>query len=70
ARYYIDKQKNKGDYNIITGGFDATDFAVGMRKSDKELQTKINEAFEKLYKEGKMQAISKKWFGDDEIAKQ
>ncbi|EAE5836980.1 transporter substrate-binding domain-containing protein, partial [Listeria monocytogenes] len=55
---------------IITGGFDATDFAVGMRKSDKELQTKINEAFEKLYKEGKMQEISKKWFGDDEIAKQ
>ncbi|AYY71859.1 amino acid ABC transporter substrate-binding protein [Listeria monocytogenes] len=70
ARYYIDKQKNKDDYNIITGGFDATDFAVGMRKSDKELQTKINEAFEKLYKEGKMQEISKKWFGDDEIAKQ
>lgn len=30
-----------------------------MRKSDKELQTKINEAFEKLYKEGKMQEISK-----------
>lgn len=30
--------KNKDDYNIITGGFDATDFAVGMRKSDKELQ--------------------------------
>lgn len=26
ARYYIDKQKNKDDYNIITGGFDATDF--------------------------------------------
>ncbi|HBL5185569.1 TPA: transporter substrate-binding domain-containing protein, partial [Listeria monocytogenes] len=47
-----------------------TDFAVGMRKSDKELQKKINEAFEKLYKEGKMQEISKKWFGDDEIAKQ
>ncbi|MBC1533961.1 amino acid ABC transporter substrate-binding protein [Listeria seeligeri] len=70
ARYYIDKQKNKDDYNIITGGFDPTDFAVGMRKSDKKLQTKVNDAFKTLYDEGKMQEISKKWFGDNEIAKQ
>lgn len=70
ARYIIAKQKNRADYRIITGGFKPADFAVGMRKTDKTLQKRVNQAFDKLYKEGKMQQISKKWFGKDEISKQ
>lgn len=70
ARYIIAKQKNSADYRIVANGFKPTNFAVGMRKSDKTLRKKINQAFEKLYKEGKMQEISEKWFGKNEITEQ
>ena len=30
-----------------------------------EVVKKINQAFQKLYQEGKFQEISNKWFGDD-----
>ena len=36
-----------------------------LRKADKTLVKKINQAFQKLYKDGKFQEISNKWFGED-----
>ena len=60
------KQEGELDnYNIIKSKFDGEDFAVGARKSDKKLVKNVNAAFKKLYKEGKFQEISNKWFGED-----
>lgn len=66
ANYYIAQQKNSDDYAIVETPFESADFAVGIRKSDKELKTKIDDAFKKLKDEGKMKEISEKWFGNDQ----
>lgn len=69
ANYYIAQQKNPKDYAVLDTPFDSADFAVGIRKSDKELKTKIDEAFKKLKDNGKMKEISEKWFGNDNAIK-
>ena len=65
ANYYLKQQNKLQDYNIINAGFEGDSFAVGARKADVTLINKINEAFKELYKEGKFQEISNKWFGED-----
>ena len=65
ANYYLKQQNKLQDYNIINAGFEGDSFAVGARKADTTLVKKVNEAFKELYKEGKFQEISNKWFGDD-----
>ena len=57
------QEKELDNYNIIKGKYASEDFSVGVRKSDKTLKKKVNQAFKKLYKNGKFQAISQKWFG-------
>lgn len=65
ADYYL-KQANKMDnFNIFNVGFTNEDFAVGARKGDKELISKINSAFKKLQENGQYAEISKKWFGEE-----
>ena len=65
ANYYLKQQNKLQDYNIINAGFEGDSFAVGARKEDKTLVNKVNEALKELYKEGKFQEISNKWFGED-----
>lgn len=65
ANYYLKQQNKLQDYNIINAGFEGDSFAVGARKADVTLVRKVNEAFKELYKEGKFQEISNKWFGED-----
>ena len=65
ANYYLKQQNKLQDYNIINAGFEGDSFAVGARKADVTLINKVNEAFKELYKEGKFQEISNKWFGED-----
>ena len=65
ANYYLKQQNKLQDYNIINAGFEGDSFAVGARKADITLVKKVNEAFKELYKEGKFQEISNKWFGED-----
>jgi polar amino acid transport system substrate-binding protein len=69
ANYYIAHQPNRSDYQTTNGGFPAESFGVGMRKSDKTMQRKINQAFEKLYRNGTMAKISNKWFGENDAVK-
>ncbi|MCX2454783.1 amino acid ABC transporter substrate-binding protein [Lacticaseibacillus nasuensis] len=64
ARYYIAHQPDPSSYRVLTGDFDAEDFAVGMRKSDTELQQKINAGFKTLTKNGTMAKLKHKWFGN------
>ena len=65
ANYYLKQQNKIQDYNIINAGFEGDSFAVGARKADTTLVKKVNEAFKELYKEGKFQEISNKWFVED-----
>ncbi|BBA92404.1 glutamine ABC transporter substrate-binding protein [Streptococcus ruminantium] len=65
ANYYLKEEGILADHNIIDAGFKNEAFAVGARKSDTTLVDNINKAFAELYKEGKFQEISQKWFGED-----
>ncbi|BDR59367.1 amino acid ABC transporter substrate-binding protein [Xylocopilactobacillus apicola] len=65
ATYYLSHESNPSDYSVISGGFKPESFAVGLRKSDRELANKINEGLKILKKNGKLAEISKKWFGQD-----
>ena len=70
ANYYLKQQNKLDNYNIINAGFESEAFAVGARKADTTLVNIVNEAFYKLYEEGKFQEISKKWFGEDVATKE
>ena len=63
ANYYLQTEGILKDYNVFPVGFETESFAVGVRKADKTLKKKIDEAFVKLYQKGQFQKISKKWFG-------
>ena len=65
ANYYLKQQNKLRDFDVLNAGFDSEAFAVGARKADVTLVNKVNEAFNKLYEEGKFQEISNKWFGED-----
>ena len=70
ANYYLKQQNKHDDYSILNAGYDSEAFAVGARKADITLVNKINEAFYELYKTGKFQEISNKWFGEDVATKE
>ena len=70
ANYYLKQQNKLDDYSILNAGYDSEAFAVGARKADITLVNKINEAFYELYKTGKFQKISNKWFGEDVATKE
>ena len=70
ANYYLKQQNKLDDYSILNAGYDSEAFAVGARKADITLVNKINEAFYELYKTGKFQEISNKWFGEDVATKE
>ncbi|WP_152161793.1 transporter substrate-binding domain-containing protein, partial [Streptococcus pneumoniae] len=68
--YYLEAEGVLNDYNVFTVGLETEAFAVGSRKEDTTLVKKINEAFSSLYKDGKFQEISQKWFGEDVATKE
>nr|WP_209686929.1 amino acid ABC transporter substrate-binding protein [Lactobacillus colini] len=64
ANYYIPRQKDSSSYRVIINNQVPADyFAVGMRKGDKTLKNKIDQAFIRLKKDGQLAKINKKWFG-------
>ena len=65
ANYYLTKNGELSNYNIITTGYAGENFAVGARKSDKTLVDNINKAFKTLHADGEFQKISDKWFSKD-----
>lgn len=65
ANYYLQSEGILDDYEIFSAGFESESFAVGVRPADKTLLNALNQAFVALYKEGKFQKISQKWFGED-----
>ncbi|GAA0084647.1 amino acid ABC transporter substrate-binding protein [Clostridium sp. CTA-7] len=67
-KYYIN-QRGAEKYKILNDDFGKETYAVGMRKDDKELVDAFNKVLDEIIKEGKAGEISKKWFGEDIIAK-
>jgi polar amino acid transport system substrate-binding protein len=65
ADYYLSKMGTRDQFNIVKGTFEPEDFAVGARKQDKELVSKINQGMNTLVKNGTFNKISEKWFGED-----
>lgn len=67
ATYYLTQEGALDDYNVIdiSKEFQGQNFGVGARLTDKTLVEKINSSFKDLYKSGKFQEISDKWFGED-----
>ena len=70
ANYYLQSEGLLNDYHVFPAGFESESFAVGVRPADKRLLQALNQAFVKLYQEGKFQEISQKWFGDDVATKE
>ena len=70
ANYYLQSEGILNDYNVFSAGFESESFAVGVRPADKKLLQALNQAFIALYKEGKFQEISQKWFGEDVATKE
>lgn len=66
ARYYVAHEKDPQSFRITDGSFPAESFAIGMRKSDTELDSKINNGLKTLKKNGQLAKIQKKWFGTAE----
>lgn len=65
AEYYISKSDDGNLYDILPSEFEEEDYAVGVNPKNKGLVEDINKAFVSLKEKGKVQEISKKWFGDD-----
>lgn len=68
AKYYMNG-RGAEKYNVLEEDFGKEDYAVGMRKDDKEIVEKFNKAFDEVVADGTAGEISKKWFGEDIIAK-
>lgn len=68
AKYYING-RGAEKYNVISEDFGTEDYAVGMRKDDPKFVEAFNKAFDEVVADGTAGEISKKWFGEDIIAK-
>ncbi len=54
-------------FRVLDEDFGDEEYGVGVRKSDKILLEKINEAFEAVKADGSAGDISTKWFGQNII---
>ena len=68
SKYYINL-KGEDNYKVLEDNFGEEEYAVGVRKGDKELIDAWNKAYDELVKDGTASELSKKWFGDDIIEK-
>lgn len=68
AKYYMNGRGTE-KYNVLEEDFGIEDYAVGMRKDDKEFVEEFNKALDGVIADGTAGEISKKWFGEDIIAK-
>lgn len=68
SKYYINL-KGENKYVILDDNFGEEEYAVGVRKGDKELIEAWNKAYDELVEDGTLSEISKKWFGEDIVLK-
>lgn len=64
ANYYISHEKKPELFSEVDSPFPKEEFAVGMRKSDTTLCRKVNAGLEELARNGTLDRINHKWFGN------
>ncbi len=63
ANYYI--ASNNKNYKALEEALDEEEYAIGFRKQDKKLTSKVNEILKEMKADGSLGKISEKWFGKD-----
>ena len=63
ANYYI--TSNNKPYKVLEEGLEKEEYAIGFRKQDTEVCSKVNEILIEMKKDGSLSKISEKWFGED-----
>ncbi len=65
ARYYMEKDGNKGKFKVLDGVLAEEEYAIAFRKDDTELCNKVNDTLKAMAEDGTLAEISKRWFGKD-----
>ncbi|MCX5404212.1 glutamate ABC transporter substrate-binding protein [Streptomyces sp. NBC_00335] len=60
---YAAQDKNKGKFKLVGLSLSNENYGIGLKKGDKELQTKVNAAIKKMEADGAWEAAIKKNFG-------
>ncbi|MFF4320821.1 glutamate ABC transporter substrate-binding protein [Streptomyces sp. NPDC001568] len=60
---YAAQEKNKGKFKLVGLNMSNENYGIGLKKGDKDLQTKINTALKKMVSDGSWEAAVKKNFG-------
>ncbi|AZM91591.1 glutamate ABC transporter substrate-binding protein [Streptomyces sp. W1SF4] len=60
---YAAQEKNKGKFKLVGLSMSNENYGIGLKKGDKELQTKINAALKKMVADGSWEAAIKKNLG-------
>ena len=64
ARYYM-KLRGEEKYSVLQEDFGKEQYGIGMRKEDKILLEKINNAMEEMKNDGTYDSIKNKWFSNN-----
>ncbi|MFF3013908.1 glutamate ABC transporter substrate-binding protein [Streptomyces sp. NPDC057939] len=60
---YAAQEKNKGKFKLVGLSMSNENYGIGLKKGDKDLQTKVNAALKKMVSDGAWEAAVKKNFG-------
>lgn len=63
-RYYV-KQNNKDEFRVLGDAVQSEQFAVGFKLGNTDLRDKVSNILNELASQGKIQELSKKYFGKD-----
>lgn len=63
GRYYVSQKPDL--YKVLNDNFGEEKYGIGFRKTDTELQQKIQKALDEMKADGISAKISEKWFGND-----
>ncbi|MCT4607537.1 MAG: amino acid ABC transporter substrate-binding protein [Marinisporobacter sp.] len=67
GRYYMSKRP--GEYEVAKEDFGKEGYGIGFRKDDTALINEVDQILDEMKKDGTTAEISKKWFGEDIVAK-
>ena len=60
---YAAQEKNKGKFKLVGLSMSNENYGIGLKKGDKDLQTKVNAALKKMVSDGAWETAVKKNFG-------
>lgn len=63
GRYYVNKKKDT--YKILGEDLGKESYGVGIRKEDKSFKEELDKVLDQMKKDGTLDSISKKWFGEN-----